>query len=323
MCVEHREPCKLLRTKALIRGVRLIYPLDLMEGDEPLRAGDKLKCFLHVDPDSRDEGADYEGEVRQRLLFTPPPPPPSSAAETSAVETSHKGKGKHSKGDKSSGHASTSGGAVPTPPHSPPHSATRHGKTEKSAPASQAASSALPTTPTPLQVSGPEKYVIPGYVMDIGPKTCQILQDEIAACDLLLSWGVVGVCEIAAFQNGHRALVSASAKKLKSDGTLEVLPNAPRKPLHTVVIGDSNVEWWARFTDSEGERNGDLLVGKTVSYCTRNSQLVTGILGKCSSNILRDVMIRDSIESEWKFDIPILASEEEEEEEEDDEDEDD
>lgn len=71
---EHRESIELVRhiiCKARVHNCRICLPEDLMVGDEPLKEGDRLKPYRSIDPDSRAEGFDYEGEVKVLSLKSP------------------------------------------------------------------------------------------------------------------------------------------------------------------------------------------------------------------------------------------------------------
>ena len=77
----------------------------------------------------------------------------------------------------------------------------------------------------------------------------------------------------------------------------------------------------SRFVDPDGsETKGDLVGGGVVSYASRNSAMMTGILGKYSSEALKAIERRDAnSEAEWKYNFKTVNVEEEEEDEEEDE----
>lgn len=170
----------------------------------------------------------------------------------------------------------------------------------------------LPTGPS----SATEKWpVVSGHVLDIGPETCALLRSEITSCDLLLSWGPVGCCEVSSFQAGQRALITAVLQRngITTDGRLNP------KPLHCVVLGDATVEWWARFSDPEGEAAGDLVRIGVASFASRVSSGFIGVLSNSPSPTLQYV-VRRTPESAWNFDVlhPKEVEEDEEDEEEED-----
>lgn len=160
-----------------------------------------------------------------------------------------------------------------------------------------------------------------GFAYDIGPKSCQVLQDVVATTELLLVWGLVGVCESSSFQSGQAALVtcsSSSNSSSKSDSDV----TTRRGPLQTVLIGDATVEWYARMLDSDGELDGDLVGAGMVAYSLRTSSILAGAMGMYSSRTLQSKLkLRPSLEDEWVYSQKKLEEEEEEEEEDDDEDE--
>ncbi len=54
--------------KARLRGVELIFPVDVLEGDELVTIEQKLLAFNKIESGARDEGADYPGETKTILL---------------------------------------------------------------------------------------------------------------------------------------------------------------------------------------------------------------------------------------------------------------
>jgi hypothetical protein len=64
LCAEHREVCASLLTKARLRGCRVILPVDLNYGDEPLPPSLRDKAYANIASDARNEGVDYEGEAK-------------------------------------------------------------------------------------------------------------------------------------------------------------------------------------------------------------------------------------------------------------------
>jgi len=158
-----------------------------------------------------------------------------------------------------------------------------------------------------------ESNVTSGFAYDIGPKSCQVLQDILATTELLLVWGLVGVCESSSFQSGQATLINSS----KADG--DVATNSTRKsPLQTVLIGDSTVEWYARMLDSDGELNGDLVGAGLVAYSLRTSSILAGAMGMFASRTVQSKLkLRPSLEDEWVYSQKKIEEDEDEEDEED------
>ena len=170
--------------------------------------------------------------------------------------------------------------------------------------------------------SNAQPSAVSGCAYDIGPKSCRVLQDVVAATELLLVWGLVGVCESSSFQSGQAALVTCSSSKAADSDATESSSSARRSPLQTVLIGDSTVEWYARMLDSDGELDGDLVGAGMVAYSLRNSSILAGAMGMCSSRTLQSKLkLRPSLEDEWIYSQKKLEVEEEEEEDDDDDDE--
>ena len=282
LCAAHWDVCKQLIAKARFRGVRLVLPTDLMVGEEPLKPQDWYRCVDKVEKDSRDEGGDYEDEIKVVSLEPRAlqPPPVAEGEEP-----------------------------LPAP-------------------------------------EGFESIVTQGYVYDLGPESCKALTREVENCDLLLVWGTVGVCEIGTFQAGQRALVAASVAKVSDDAddkpeeaaapppeakkgkgkeapVAEVAKPAVRAiPSQCLVVGDAAVEWYARFTDPEGEFNGNIQQAGLVAYAQRESALFTGVLSQYTLPFVTDVDEREPTEEEFVHNIKEVVEEEEEDEEDEEEDED-
>lgn len=68
-CAQYKTPCAEIMKKALLRGVKLLLPVDVMTGDEAIPADARSKVFTSVDPDARDEGVDYDGEAKVVTIF--------------------------------------------------------------------------------------------------------------------------------------------------------------------------------------------------------------------------------------------------------------
>lgn len=165
-----------------------------------------------------------------------------------------------------------------------------------------------------------EMKIIDGYAYDIGPKSCQILKDILIKTELLLVWGTIGVCEISTFQNGQQVLVDHSTNKL-DDNKDNNKDNLLRNPLHTILFGDSTVEWYTRIIDSDGELNGDLVSAGIVTYLHRDSTLLAGIMGLFYSSIIQNKLkFRPCNDYEWIYSVKRIEIEEDDEEEEDEDD---
>ena len=84
------------------------------------------------------------------------------------------------------------------------------------------------------------------------------------------------------------------------------------------------MEWTTRLIDTDGELNGDLISAGIVRYANRSSDILCGLIGQYSSNIIREstLLSREPVESEWIHSKVVVQAEEDEEEEEDEEDED-
>ena len=144
MTAEYNAVARHLIAKARLRGVNFVLPVDVLVADELIRPELKRKCFDTFDADSRDEGADYDGEIKSVFVGYPPDSPAS--AELALV-----------------------GPYLGCP-----------------APAN-------------------DDVFIRGFIYDIGEASRKTLQATVAASDLLLVWGTVGVCEVSGFQMGQRA----------------------------------------------------------------------------------------------------------------------
>jgi len=182
---------------------------------------------------------------------------------------------------------------------------------------SSSSSSSSTTTTSSTTVSG--------YVYDIGPASCQSMRDEVGRCNVLLSWGTVGACEMAPFQNGQRALVESSVMKKKEDSSSDGDGDdgSPHPPQYTLIIGDSTVEWYARINDADGEVNGDLAKAGRVAYMSRESSLFCGIVTGQYSRAVVDLLRREPLyPTEMMNNKAVISDGDEEDDDDDEEDED-
>jgi len=179
---------------------------------------------------------------------------------------------------------------------------------------------------TPISADIPDSPIAPvqvsGFVYDVGSETCDAISQEISRCDLLFIWGTAGMCELSAFQAGHRAIVEASVIKPVSVDPSPAEPSgasadpSKKQPRHTIIIGDSTVEWFARMSDADGELGGDLVKYGRVAFAARQSVFLAGLISMQKSVILDrgDVHFRPSLqESEWVYNTPFVPIEEEDE----------
>ena len=177
-----------------------------------------------------------------------------------------------------------------------------------------------------LQPVDDKGVIVTGFVYDIGPSSCDAFTKAISSCQLHLSWGTVGCSEISSFQSGQRAIVAAASPQLNPEEDTDVktevtLPTTP----HNIVIGSSNVEWWARIADPEGEFEGHLTKMGVADYVSLDSNAMCYLLSNRYSTALENVLRRPPTDAEWDYLTALRHEddeEDEEEEEEDDEDED-
>ncbi len=151
---------------------------------------------------------------------------------------------------------------------------------------------------------------------DIGPETCRALKEVLGAAELVLVWGTAGVCEVSSFQAGQQALVDSACAKVSEDEAAPSGEAATRNPLHTLLLGESAVEWFCRLVDSDGEMGGDLVAAGLVAYTNRNSRLLSGLIGQVDLEPLRsDHLMRPPSADEWVYRKRVVVVEEEDEEE--------
>jgi hypothetical protein len=91
-----------------------------------------------------------------------------------------------------------------------------------------------------------------------------------------------------------------------------------KQPRHTLLLGDSTVEWFARMSDADGELGGDLVKYGRVAFAARQSVFLAGLISMQKSVILErgDVHFRPSLhesEAEWVYNTPFVPIEEEDE----------
>jgi len=185
-------------------------PQDLTVSDDPVPS---TVILAPADPDARDEGAEFETDLRTVVV-------PSVSEQ------------------------------VPSSSSSPP----TEGEEGQSGP--------------------PQPVVVSGFVHDLGPASKEAL--VLAARDLntskpqgalLLLWGLPGVAEASSTQAASKELLKAVLKPLpasasasaadSSSGTLVEQQQQQAVHVHTVLLGESTVEWAARVGDPSGELGGE------------------------------------------------------------------
>jgi len=171
--------------------------------------------------------------------------------------------------------------------------------------------------------------VVNGYIYDIGAETCKTMISEVDNARFIFVWGVVGVCEVGAFQAGQRALVEAlngiaptgetspGEEEAKADETEEATEEAPKsatdKPV-TMLVGSSTAEWACRMLDPDGELGGDLVAAGALSYVCRRASSVCGVLSGVPSRLLSaGVLQRTPEDGEWVYQTKQESADEEEE----------
>jgi hypothetical protein len=275
MLVEYRERlavygavCAHLSLKARARGCRLLLPLDLVTGDMPVSSALTQRCYEVIDKDSRDDAPDYDGETKVATIGRKPAAPVAVAAPVVEDDGKSKKGGAAAKAKRKSISEETQKEAdIPPPAEKDPDE---------------------------------EMNYVRGYVYDLGPAAVAVLKEEVAAADVLLVWGTVSLAEVGPFQTAHRALVAAAAKKKPAAGADDsaavgddgVAENGARAPLHTLLLGESTVEWFARVLDADGEAGGDVVGAGRVAYAMRRSALLVGLLGAYRSHVLDGGLVR-------------------------------
>lgn len=63
-CAQYTSTCKTLLTKSRIAGCQLVWPKDILAGEKALTHTEREHCYTHILPDARNEGFDYEPEVK-------------------------------------------------------------------------------------------------------------------------------------------------------------------------------------------------------------------------------------------------------------------
>jgi hypothetical protein len=266
LCADNRLVCLELVKKARMRGTKLLLPVDILSADEAIDAQLRRRCFDKFDADSRDEGADYNGEIKSVLVGYPENGP--LAEEYTLV------------------------GPLKDYPQ--------------------------------LEHYSVPKVSVEGFVYDIGEQSRKVLQEQLANCDLLVSWGPLGACEVSGFQMGQRTLVQGSVLPPRPEEAVAAPaynnPGYANKPLHTWVIGDSSAEWFSRYADPDGEQQGDLVEAGRLSFVSRASKLAVGVLGRNKLAILGRVnRCTERSDGDWRInDKKQLYPEEEDEEDEED-----
>ena len=137
-------------------------------------------------------------------------------------------------------------------------------------------SSSSPPTEGEEGQSGPSQpVVVSGFVHDLGPASKEAL--VLAARDLntskpqgalLLLWGLPGVAEASSTQTASKELLKVVLKPLPPSASASAADSSSGTPVdqqqqqqavhvHTVLLGESTVEWAARVGDPSGELGGE------------------------------------------------------------------
>lgn len=156
---------------------------------------------------------------------------------------------------------------------------------------------------------------VSGYVYDIGKTTIAEMKSDISSADLVLSWGSIGLCECSSFQIGQRALVEMTHQTpFEERKDIKVLD--PKKPLQTLLLGNSHVEWYSRIIDSDGEYHGDIVRAGFVALALRQSNSFINVMNFSPCNYLtKDVLSRPrDMDSDWITVKPILDEDEDDDE---------
>lgn len=237
-CAAYASTCRAMIRKARLVGCQLLWPEDLLVGEEALTPAQRQGV---INPESRSDGAEYEADAK-----------PFSAR---------------------------------------------------------------------TELYGPS-LTISGFAYDIGPNTIQSLKESIQASDVVVVWGLCGIVQCGAFQTGSQACIEAISSMTKTSALAYLADpqNCVRK--HSLVVGQSTVEWFRRFLDSDGDMGGDLVSSGLVSYLDARASVLGSVLGRQNSSVLANTMVfRIAEEEEWVYSKVRKEGEEEDDEEEDDEEE--
>jgi hypothetical protein len=71
LCSNYRLVCLQLIKKARMRGAQLNLPVDILAADESVDDAMRRRCFDKFDKDSRDEGVDYNGDIKSVSVAFP------------------------------------------------------------------------------------------------------------------------------------------------------------------------------------------------------------------------------------------------------------
>lgn len=72
VCSKYRAVCTHIVRKARLRGVNFVLPTDVVVSEDPIPQEKMTKCFEKFDSDSRDEGADFDSDIKNVFVGFPP-----------------------------------------------------------------------------------------------------------------------------------------------------------------------------------------------------------------------------------------------------------
>ena len=137
-----------------------------------------------------------------------------------------------------------------------------------------------------------EAVTVHGLVHDLGPasrETLVLAVQELSVKNpqgaLLLVWGLPGVAEAGPTQTTSKDLMRAVLKPLPTparEGEAEAeQQQAAAGQVHTVLLGESTVEWAARVGDPTGELGGEQGLERlgAASFLLRSSSWACALLG--------------------------------------------
>jgi len=150
---------------------------------------------------------------------------------------------------------------------------------EAEAAAGEGSAEGQPPRPTE-ETAAPVVTPLPGFVHDLGPDSRAALLAALSSCALVVCWGTPGAVEASPCQQGTKDLLKAIAKALPEGGAEGESSSAATVQQHTVLLGESTVEWASRVADPAGELGGAVVQYGVYSCAVRRGAAwMAGLLG--------------------------------------------
>lgn len=302
LLVKYQLACKALVSKAQSRGVQLILPVDAIVSEEYVPptlytpTGDGSNIV--VDPDARDEGVEYDGDINTLAL---------THTVKEIVEVDEDG----------NPIASDPGDESDTPADGDVPGGEKEEENKQIITVNGYIMDIGPETSHNLQT----EIECSDLVFVWGPAgVCEIgaFQSGTRVMTNALNYLAKEQKDKEAAEAAAAAASGEEGETTAGDAEADPAASSTSVPagdtMKTIILGDSTVEWLTRIIDSDGELGGDLVKAGSVTYAQRRCSGIIGRLAGVTSSVMSTgVSMRTSTENEWVYSTRVEIVEEEDE----------